>query len=30
MGTGDINVSTGMTEPDWEVSHIKKCMIFGK
>lgn len=27
MGTGGINVSNGMTEPDWEVSHIKKCMI---
>ncbi|PKP12333.1 MAG: DeoR/GlpR transcriptional regulator [Bacteroidetes bacterium HGW-Bacteroidetes-3] len=27
MGTGGINVLNGMTEPDWEVSHIKKCMI---
>ena len=27
MGTGGINVSNGMTEPNWEVSHIKKCMI---
>ncbi|WP_111709429.1 DeoR/GlpR family DNA-binding transcription regulator [Lutibacter citreus] len=27
MGTGGINVKNGMTEPNWEVSHIKKCMI---
>ncbi|OGS74324.1 MAG: DeoR family transcriptional regulator [Flavobacteria bacterium RIFCSPLOWO2_12_FULL_35_11] len=27
MGTGGINTLNGMTEPDWEVSHIKKCMI---
>ncbi|MFK5959321.1 MAG: DeoR/GlpR family DNA-binding transcription regulator [Lutibacter sp.] len=27
MGTGGINVNNGMTEPNWEVSHIKKCMI---
>lgn len=27
MGTGGINVEKGMTEPNWEVSHIKKCMI---
>ncbi|UMB61987.1 DeoR/GlpR family DNA-binding transcription regulator [Lutibacter sp. A80] len=27
MGTGGINISNGMTEPNWEVSHIKKCMI---
>ncbi len=27
MGTGGINVLNGMTEPNWEVSHIKKCMI---
>lgn len=27
MGSGGINISNGMTEPDWEVSHIKKCMI---
>ncbi|MBT8317958.1 MAG: DeoR/GlpR transcriptional regulator [Lutibacter sp.] len=27
MGTGGINVTNGMTEPNWEVSHIKKCMI---
>ncbi|MFA5462546.1 MAG: DeoR/GlpR family DNA-binding transcription regulator [Dysgonamonadaceae bacterium] len=27
MGTGGININNGMTEPDWEVSHIKKCMI---
>ncbi|MDP3358479.1 MAG: DeoR/GlpR family DNA-binding transcription regulator [Lutibacter sp.] len=27
MGIGGINVLNGMTEPDWEVSHIKKCMI---
>ena len=27
MGTEGINVSSGMTEPNWEVSHIKKCMI---
>ena len=27
MGTGGINITNGMTEPNWEVSHIKKCMI---
>lgn len=27
MGTGGIDALNGMTEPDWEVSHIKKCMI---
>jgi len=27
MGTGGISVLNGMTEPDWEVSHIKKSMI---
>ncbi|MCF6279777.1 MAG: DeoR/GlpR family DNA-binding transcription regulator [Flavobacteriaceae bacterium] len=27
MGTGGINIKRGMTEPNWEVSHIKKCMI---
>lgn len=27
MGTGGINIENGMTEPNWEVSHIKKCMI---
>jgi len=27
MGTGGINVANGMTEPNWEVSHIKKSMI---
>lgn len=27
MGTGGINILNGMTEPNWEVSHIKKCMI---
>jgi DeoR/GlpR family transcriptional regulator of sugar metabolism len=27
MGTGGINIINGMTEPNWEVSHIKKCMI---
>ncbi|MFT4698445.1 MAG: DeoR/GlpR family transcriptional regulator of sugar metabolism [Flavobacteriaceae bacterium] len=27
MGTEGINVPNGMTEPNWEVSHIKKCMI---
>lgn len=27
MGTGGININNGMTEPNWEVSHIKKCMI---
>lgn len=27
MGTGGINAMNGMTEPDWEVSHIKKSMI---
>ncbi len=27
MGTGGIDVEHGMTEPDWEVSHIKKCII---
>jgi DeoR/GlpR family transcriptional regulator of sugar metabolism len=27
MGSGGISISNGMTEPDWEVSHIKKCMI---
>jgi DeoR/GlpR family transcriptional regulator of sugar metabolism len=27
MGTEGISVSNGMTEPNWEVSHIKKCMI---
>lgn len=27
MGTGGINIANGMTEPNWEVSHIKKCMI---
>lgn len=27
IGTSGISISNGMTEPDWEVSHIKKCMI---
>ena len=27
MGTGGINVKRGVTEPDWEVAHIKKCMV---
>lgn len=27
MGTGGINIKRGITEPDWEVAHIKKCMI---
>ncbi len=27
IGTSGISILNGMTEPDWEVSHIKKCMI---
>jgi DeoR/GlpR family transcriptional regulator of sugar metabolism len=27
MGTGGIDITKGMTEPNWEVSHIKKSMI---
>ncbi|MCF6349159.1 MAG: DeoR/GlpR family DNA-binding transcription regulator [Flavobacteriaceae bacterium] len=27
MGTGGIDINRGMTEPDWEVAHIKKYMI---
>ena len=27
MGTGGISVKQGVTEPDWEVAHIKKCMV---
>ncbi|WP_298264271.1 DeoR/GlpR family DNA-binding transcription regulator [uncultured Lutibacter sp.] len=27
MGTGGIDIIKGMTEPNWEVSHIKKSMI---
>lgn len=27
IGTGGINIKRGLTEPNWEVSHIKKCMI---
>ncbi len=27
MGTGGIDIAKGMTEPNWEVSHIKRIMI---
>lgn len=27
MGIGGIDINRGMTEPDWEVAHIKKSMI---
>lgn len=27
VGTGGIHIKKGMTEPDWEVAHIKKRMI---
>lgn len=27
LGTGGIDTNRGMTEPDWEVAHIKKSMI---
>ncbi len=27
MGTDAINIENGMTEADWEVAHIKRCMI---
>lgn len=27
MGIGGLDIKRGMTEPDWEVAHIKKCMI---
>ncbi|RPD96745.1 DeoR/GlpR transcriptional regulator [Aureibaculum marinum] len=27
MGTDAINIDRGITESDWEVAHIKKCMI---
>lgn len=27
MGTGGINIAKGMTEPNWEIAHIKKAMI---
>ncbi|MCK0130445.1 DeoR/GlpR family DNA-binding transcription regulator [Flavobacteriaceae bacterium F08102] len=27
MGVSGMDVVRGMTEPDWEVAHIKKCMI---
>ena len=27
MGTGGLDINKGLTEPNWEVAHIKKCMI---
>lgn len=27
MGTGGVEITKGMTEPNWEVAHIKKTMI---
>jgi len=27
MGVSGLDIHRGMTEPDWEVAHIKKCMI---